>query len=181
MAVHLATVHKPNEQNIPKRKRKHVLRRKKSKRKGSTQSASSEEAPTKFEWLEGKTNLAYLKKLDKCSVLLLNADYQPVSVFPLSRWSWQDAVKAIYSGKATVVEVYADIVVHGVNLDMKLPSVIVLNEYVPISNRQHPAFTRRNVFLRDGYTCQYCNKRFASTALSLDHVVPRCRGGKLNW
>lgn len=46
---------------------------------------------------------------------------------------------------------------------------------------QRPAFTRRNVFLRDGYMCQYCRGRFRTSDLSLDHVEPRCMGGKLNW
>ena len=46
---------------------------------------------------------------------------------------------------------------------------------------QKPAFTRRNVFLRDGYRCQYCSQLFRTTDLSLDHVMPRCLGGKLTW
>ena len=45
----------------------------------------------------------------------------------------------------------------------------------------HPAFTKRNVFLRDEYRCQYCNDRFHTRDLSLDHVHPRCRGGRLVW
>jgi 5-methylcytosine-specific restriction endonuclease McrA len=65
-------------------------------------------------------------------------------------------------------------------MDVDLPSVIALTEYVP-QPRQNPAFTRRNVFLRDGYRCQYCAQRYHTQDLSLDHFVPRCVGGRLEW
>ena len=105
---------------------------------------------------------------------------QPLSYLPLSLWSWQDAVKAIFSGKVTVVDVYPDISIRAANLEVPLPSVIALTDYVKKVN-QRPAFTRRNVFLRDEYKCQYCNDRFHTADLSLDHVKPRCMGGQLNW
>lgn len=101
-------------------------------------------------------------------------------MLPLSLWSWQDTVKALFSGKVTVVETYTDINIRAVNMDVPLPSVIALTEYVS-QPKQRPAFTRRNVFLRDGYRCQYCGKMFKTYDLSLDHVVPRCAGGKLEW
>ena len=105
---------------------------------------------------------------------------QPLSVLPLSIWSWQETVKSLFSGKVAVVDVYPDMSVRAVNVDVPLPSVVALTEFVP-QPHQAPAFTRRNVYLRDGYTCQYCGKRFRFDDLSLDHVVPRCRGGKLEW
>lgn len=49
------------------------------------------------------------------------------------------------------------------------------------THQQRPAFTKRNVFLRDEYRCQYCKNRFFTRDLSLDHVVPRCQGGRLTW
>lgn len=99
---------------------------------------------------------------------------------PLSLWSWQDAVKAIFKGSVTVVEVYPDVTVRASNIKVPLPSVIALNDYVP-QKQTKPSFTRRNVFLRDEYICQYCNRRFHTTDLSLDHVVPRSQGGSLSW
>jgi 5-methylcytosine-specific restriction endonuclease McrA len=48
-------------------------------------------------------------------------------------------------------------------------------------HQQIPAFTKRNVFLRDEYRCQYCGHRFLTRDLTLDHVLPRCRGGRLHW
>jgi len=123
---------------------------------------------------------AYMSKLDRHPALVLNADFQPLSVLPLSLWSWQETVKSLFSGKVQTVEVYPDITVRAVNLDVPLPSVIALTEYVP-QPHQCPAFTRRNVFLRDGYICQYCGNKFKTQDLSLDHVTPRCVGGKLTW
>jgi 5-methylcytosine-specific restriction endonuclease McrA len=95
-------------------------------------------------------------------------------------WSWQETVKALFSGKVTVVDVYPGITIRAVNMDVPLPSVIALTEYVPQPN-QKPAFTRRNVFLRDGYKCQYCAKMYRTHDLSLDHVLPKCVGGRLEW
>lgn len=122
----------------------------------------------------------FLKELNRRPALVLNADFQPLSYLPLSLWSWQDAVKAIFSGKVQVVDVYPDISVRAASFEVPLPSVIALSEYVPHKN-QRPAFTRRNVFLRDEYKCQYCNNRFHTADLSLDHVHPRCMGGQLTW
>jgi 5-methylcytosine-specific restriction endonuclease McrA len=113
--------------------------------------------------------------------LVLNADYQPLSFTPLSLWSWQEAVKAVFRGKVTVVDVYENVVVRGVSLAIPLPSVIALNEYV-CNHKSIPAFTKRNVYLRDEYKCQYCNGQFFSqNDLSIDHVHPRCKGGRLQW
>lgn len=118
--------------------------------------------------------------LDKHPSLVLNADYQPLRMLPLSIWSWQTTVKAVLSGKAAVVDIYPDLYVRAVSLDIPVPSVIALREYAP-TGKAKPAFTRRNVFLRDGYRCQYCSNLFRTSDLSLDHVTPRCLGGKLTW
>jgi len=122
----------------------------------------------------------YLKKLNARPALVLNADYQPLSYLPLSLWSWQEAVKAVFSGKVQVVDVYPDTTVRAASLEIPLPSVIALTEYVKPTSMT-PAFTRRNVFLRDEYRCQYCGKHFHTADLSLDHVVPRSMGGILSW
>eukprot|EP00985_Skeletonema_marinoi_P021659 scaffold13390_cov96-Skeletonema_marinoi.AAC.3 len=69
--------------------------------------------------------------LDKHPSLVLNADYQPLRMLPLSTWSWQNTVKAVLSGKAVVVDVYPDLYVRAVSLDIPVPSVIALREYAP--------------------------------------------------
>ncbi|HCF17458.1 MAG TPA: HNH endonuclease [Rhodospirillum rubrum] len=108
----------------------------------------------------------------------LNADFQPLSYFPLSLWSWQEAVKAVFMDRVCVVSEY-DRVVHSPSLDLSLPSVISLKEYVPVAKRA--AFTRFNVFLRDGFACQYCGIRLPAHDLTFDHVVPRSKGGVTAW
>lgn len=115
---------------------------------------------------------------EQCPALVLNADYQPLSYFPLSLWSWQDAVKAIFRGSVTVLSEY-EREVHSPSCAMKLPSVLVLKDYVP--GQHKPAFTRFNVFLRDGFCCQYCGHEFKASALTFDHVIPRARGGQTSW
>jgi 5-methylcytosine-specific restriction endonuclease McrA len=107
--------------------------------------------------------------------LVLNADYRPLSYYPLSVWSWQDAVKAVYMDRVEVIAQY-DHAVHSPSMEMRLPSVISLKEYV--HQDRAPAFTRFNLFLRDGFKCSYCN---SLEDLTFDHVVPRSRGGKTTW
>ena len=83
--------------------------------------------------------------------LVLNADFRPLSYFPLSLWSWHESVKAVVSNRVNVVSEY-DQVVNSPSFALRLPSVISLKEYV-VALRM-PAFTRFNVFLRDRFACQ---------------------------
>ncbi len=116
--------------------------------------------------------------LERCPALVLNADFRPLSYFPLSLWSWQDAVKAVFRDTVTVLSEY-DRTVRSPTCEMKLPSVLVLKEYIPAARA--PAFTRYNVFLRDEWHCQYCATRFRTQELTFDHVIPRSRGGRTSW
>ena len=110
--------------------------------------------------------------------LVLNADYQPLSYYPLSLWSWQDSVKAVFLNRVNIVAEY-DQVINSPTFSLKLPSVIALKEY--ISTKKDPAFTRFNVFLRDKFLCQYCSKSFKVEELTFDHVIPKSKGGKTTW
>ena len=110
--------------------------------------------------------------------LVLNADFQPLSYYPLSLWSWQDAIKAVFLERVTIIENYNK-EVHSPNLIIKLPSVIALRNYV--TPQRSPAFTRFNVFLRDNFTCQYCHKELLANELTFDHLIPKCIGGKTTW
>lgn len=116
--------------------------------------------------------------LEKCPALILNADYRPLSYFPLSLWSWQDAVKAIFRESVHVISEY-NRTIRSPNHEMRLPSVLALKEYIPMERA--PAFTRFNVFLRDQWTCQYCASGFKTSDLTFDHVIPRSRGGRSVW
>ena len=107
--------------------------------------------------------------------LVLNADYRPLSYYPLSLWSWQDAIRAVFLDRVNIVSEY-DLAVRSPSLSMQLPSVVSLKTFVkPIRS---PAFTRFNVFLRDRFECQYCGDR---EDLTFDHLIPRSRGGQTTW
>lgn len=111
--------------------------------------------------------------------LVLNADYRPVSVFPLSTLPWHKTIPAVMKGKLSVVAEY-DIFLRSPSQEIRLPSVVALRNFRKEASRL-VAFTRRNVFLRDRYRCQYCGEKYASEDLTFDHVVPRCRGGLTTW
>lgn len=113
--------------------------------------------------------------VDSCPALVLNADYRPLSYFPLSLWSWQDTIKAVFLDRVNIVSEYEH-KVHSPTFEMALPSVVSLKRYVKPA--RYPAFTRFNLFLRDGFICQYCTSR---EELTFDHVVPRSRGGRTTW
>src|ERR1700753_3047084 len=108
-------------------------------------------------------------------VLVLNADSRPLSYYPLSLWSWQDAIKAVFLDRVNIVSEY-DVAVRSPSFQMRLPSVVSLKTYVKPS--RSPAFTRFNVFLRDRFQCQYCGCR---DDLTFDHVIPRSLGGQTTW
>ncbi len=110
--------------------------------------------------------------------LVLNADFRPLSYFPLSTLPWQDAITAVVKDHVSVVAEY-DEVVRSPSRTMRLPSVVAMRTYVPRPHRV--AFTRFNVFLRDRFRCQYCGERFPSNELTFEHVIPRSRGGVTAW
>ena len=107
--------------------------------------------------------------------LVLNADYRPLSYYPLSLWPWQEAVKAAFLDRVDIVAEY-DHVVRSPSTEIRIPSVVVLKDYVKPQKRV--AFTRFNLFLRDEFRCQYCGSK---GDLTFDHVVPRSRGGVTSW
>ena len=107
--------------------------------------------------------------------LVLNADFRPLSYYPLSLWPWQEVIKAVFLDRVDVVSTY-DQMVHSPSFEMRLPSVVSLKHYV--AQDRPPAFTRFNLFLRDAFTCQYCH---AGEDLTFDHVIPRSRGGRTTW
>ena len=112
---------------------------------------------------------------ESCPALVLNADYRPLSYYPLSLWSWQDAIKAVCLDRVQIVSSY-DRIIKSPSFEMFIPSVVSLKEYVKPA--RHPAFTRFNVFLRDKFQCQYCGSHHD---LTFDHVIPRSKGGRTTW
>jgi 5-methylcytosine-specific restriction endonuclease McrA len=107
-------------------------------------------------------------------VLVLNASYEPINVCAARR-----AIVLVLKGVARTEEENGH-VLHATRLAMRVPSVIRLLEYRRIPH-QTRALSRKNILLRDRSTCQYCCKVLNSAELTLDHVVPRSRGGASSW
>ncbi|CAM9328039.1 unnamed protein product [Choristocarpus tenellus] len=138
------------------------------------------QTPTYSKPYGGKKAAINAAGLESCPCLVLNADYQPLSYLPLSLWPWQEVIKAVFSDKVTVVATYTDRAIRSARMEVALPSVIALKEFVN-QHSKAPVFTRRNLYLRDQYRCQYCCKYFHAYDLTFDHVIPRALGGRGTW
>ncbi len=124
--------------------------------------------------------------------LVLNRSWQPVNVAPVAR-----AMIMIWSGTAKVVDPFdyqlydwadwsalvpkvGEAVVRTVDDRIRVPEVVVLTSFDRLPTKS-VTFSRRNVFKRDKMTCQYCGRRPGSEELTIDHVVPRAKGGQSSW
>jgi 5-methylcytosine-specific restriction endonuclease McrA len=107
-------------------------------------------------------------------VLVLNASYEPINICAARR-----AIVLVLKGLAHPEEMSTGML-HAARRQFPVPSVIRLLEYrrIPHQNR---ALSRKNILMRDRYVCQYCAKTGQSASLTLDHVVPRSRGGETAW
>ena len=110
---------------------------------------------------------------------MLNADGAPVSWLPLSIISWEEAIKYMVLEKATVLDWYEDWTVHSANWETKVPAVMILREYE--KRKTGIRYSKHNVFLRDGYVCQYCGDDVSKKTATLDHVLPVSHGGKTTF
>lgn len=107
-------------------------------------------------------------------VLVLNSTYEPINVCTTRR-----AVVLILKGVARTEE-RLEQDYHSARTRLPVPSVIRLTDYVHIPF-ERKSLSRKNILLRDHYTCQYCGKVFTPGELTLDHVTPKSRGGSSNW
>jgi len=103
--------------------------------------------------------------------LVLNAGYEPLAVVALRR-----AIILVLAGKATVL-VADEVPVASAAVVLPRPAVIVLNRYVRVPHGRTVAVSRRGVLRRDGHRCAYCGR----SAGTVDHVLPRSRGGQDSW
>jgi 5-methylcytosine-specific restriction endonuclease McrA len=128
-------------------------------------------------------------------VLVLNRYWQPVHTCSARR-----ALRLLCTGHAQVVQVEGEEqftthdlggwirhsaaasgpMIHSVRISILVPKIVVLSFYERLP-RLEVRFSRRNVFLRDNFTCQYCLRIFPETQLNLDHVTPRDKGGRTSW
>lgn len=105
-------------------------------------------------------------------VLVLNSTYEPVNVCSTRR-----AVVLLLKGKAETIETGGSIL-HSERAAVTVPAVIRLNHYVRLPRAEGRRLSRRAVLARDGFRCQYCG---STRHLTLDHIIPRSRGGPTSW
>jgi len=112
--------------------------------------------------------------LSNVVTLKLDSSYKPIEII-----SWQDAISLVIMGKAYIIEAYEKFI-RSAKKAWQVPAVIVLKQFV---NYEHVKFScsRKNVMIRDDYRCQYCSEIFDISNLTLDHVVPKSRGGINSW
>ena len=103
--------------------------------------------------------------------LKLDAAWRPIEIIPAEK-----GFSMVYTGRAQSVENYT----HGPCARFLFPSVIVLKNYIQ-KRRVTMSPTRKNIYWRDKYVCQYCSGKFKYKQLSLDHVIPKSRGGGRGW
>jgi 5-methylcytosine-specific restriction endonuclease McrA len=104
--------------------------------------------------------------------LVLNAGYEPLAVISFKR-----ALVLVMSEKATVIEHDEDEPIWGTTAAYDRPAVIVLTRYVRVPSTRRIPVSRRGVLRRDAYRCAYCGK----AASTIDHILPRSRGGADSW
>ena len=105
-------------------------------------------------------------------VLLLNSSYEPLNIVNAKK-----AIIMMLLDKVDYVE-KTNIFINSVNSKLLLPSIVKLKSYIYIKKRKL-SLTRKNIFIRDNYICQYCNKK--ECQLTIDHVVPKYKGGRDSW
>jgi len=113
-------------------------------------------------------------------VLVLNRDYQPLQII-----TWRKAFVKMFSeaNPVSVVDYYDDFVVRSMDKVHRVPSVLVIrNKYVRYKREVSDlANYRKYIYVRDSYNCQYCDKSFKDIELTVDHVVPKSKGGPNTW
>lgn len=108
------------------------------------------------------------------TVLVLNSQYLPIQITSMKR-----AIKLIFRGVA-VVEKHTNSVWKSISSEFVLPTVIRLVNFYKIPNRNYK-LSKRNILIRDRHTCQYCNNTSSDRTLTIDHIIPKSRGGKTSW
>ncbi len=108
-------------------------------------------------------------------MLVLNVTYEPLSVIPVGR-----AVHLLMVNRAEMIEA-SDAVIRSAHLQLPVPVVIRLLSYVRVPHNLPLPLSRRALLLRDAYSCQYCGIQPGRENLTIDHVIPRSRGGRTEW
>lgn len=101
------------------------------------------------------------------------------SFYPLQMIDWKKALSLFFTDRAEVVENHQGVTIRSPNQNFKLPKVMRL--FCKHGEVNIVKFNRLNVFYRDSFKCQYCRNTFLSRDLTLDHVIPKSKGGETSW
>lgn len=118
--------------------------------------------------------------------LLLNCDYTPLSIITWKKalvWSFKYDNNPRYG--IEIIDFYKNDFISGINKKYPVPAIAKTKRFFKV-NKQHIVFSRKNIFIRDNYTCQYCNKIFTTNDLTYDHVIPKSKwdynkGSPTSW
>ena len=116
------------------------------------------------------------EKTDHKKCLVLNADFSPIGII-----SWRKAIIWQYQytmhdkSSIDIVEYYTDDFIQGACETVKVPAVVKTARYFNIYSAHHVVFSRKNIFIRDDYSCQYCGVRPRISQLTYDHVIPKSK------
>jgi 5-methylcytosine-specific restriction endonuclease McrA len=111
--------------------------------------------------------------MKKYRTLVLNSAFYPHNVC-----SWKDAICLIIEGKADLLETHPE-VIHTVSTTFDIPSVIALKTYAKMNTTIR--YSKKSVFVRDGFHCAYCGFKFHKKNLTIDHITPRSKNGETSW
>jgi len=111
--------------------------------------------------------------MKKTPVLLLNQNYEPLTILRLKR-----AIVLVCLGKVELIENFAGREVHAISFSMPVPSVVRLKYYVRIK-RKEISLTKKNIIRRDNHQCQYCGRK--TGMMTADHIIPKALGGDDSW
>lgn len=108
------------------------------------------------------------------NVLLLDSSFYPIRII-----DWKRAMTLFFGGRAQIIEHHDDRIIKSPSQDYKLPKVIrLVSKFTHVS---YVKFSRDHIFYRDNFKCQYCSISFKKSDLTLDHVMPKSRGGDTSW
>ena len=111
-----------------------------------------------------------MQNIEEARALVLNADFRPLRLAPISTYSWQEAVAAVMSDTVIVLSEY-DIKARSPSISVRIPSVVAIKTYVDLD--RPAAITRQNLYAWYGAWCAYCGETFPTSELTIDHVIPR--------
>lgn len=106
--------------------------------------------------------------------LVLNASYEVMKIV-----SWERAICWVFMDKVDIIEEYEELI-HSPSISMKIPAVVKYKKFIKPRSRVLK-FSRSNIHIRDNFTCQYCVKQISPQKLTVDHILPRSRGGNSTW